>query len=258
MKYWPLVKVTVACLVLTANADAANDLTILEEFAKDFASDAFLQQPMVFGVKVDDSIYTVNAKPADDSGPAVVTVTAAEPELPTFYFSIESSIYLKQLDEGKFNSLTLMAKAFSTDETPMDIEVQDGFQPSEDFLSLVIPLSFHFWNRGTPEVIHFGRDNTRVTHGTNVGVFYYQPGFRSGWFDIRPGQHVNENPDSRLNPFPSMFIMIEGEVNALIGEQDILFKAGEMMFVPTDVSHQFINRGEQPAFGFLFSFGEGA
>jgi mannose-6-phosphate isomerase-like protein (cupin superfamily) len=140
----------------------------------------------------------------------------------------------------------------------MDIDAMEGFAPPEDFGDTIIPFTFHFWTKGAPEIVPFSPEMTRRTHGTNAGVFYYQPGLRSGWFDVRPGEHVNENEKSRDNPFPSMFIMLEGELTAIVGGVETAFKAGNMMFVPAGVSHEFINNTGKPAFGFLFMFGDGA
>jgi len=52
--------------------------------------------------------------------------------------------------------------------------------------------------------------------------------------------------------------MMDGEVTALVGDERTMFQENTMMFVPAGVSHQFINEGTEPAFGFLFMFGDGA
>lgn len=248
-----------ACGALTAaHAGEGNDIDILRGYAADFEKDAFLKAPVTFGVEVGEDFYTVEASPADGDKAANVTVNPGAPDAPVFYYTIESSDYLHKLKRGEFNALTLMAKAFSSDVTPMDIDMQEGFQPSEGFVGMVLPLTFHFWTKGKPELIPFGPNMTRETHGSNAGIFFYQPGFRSGWFDIRPGDHVNEDENSRTNPFPSMFIMISGEVTGVIDGEEMSFKAGNAMFVPAGVSHEFINKGDESAFGFLFMFGDGA
>ena len=244
--------------IASAQAGAPNDLKLIKEFARDYESDGTFKEKTVFGVKVGDEFYTVNATPASDGQEATVDVAPGAPKSPTFYFTLESSDYLKKLASGDFNSLTLMAKAFSSDVTPMDIETQKGFIPTKDFGAKILPLTFHFWTKGSPALIPFNAENTRKTHGTNAGIFYYQPGFRSGWFNIEPGDHVNENEKSRTNPFPSLFIIIKGEVTALIDGKENKFSEGNAMLIPAEVSHQFLNKGTDAAFGFLFMFGEGA
>ncbi len=252
-----LVGATAAGHVQAAEPEKSN-LAILSEYAEDYKSDPTFNVATTFGVDIGGDFYTIMANPASDGNEASVIVRKGAPDLPVFYFTLKDADYLGKLYRQEFNPLTLMAKAFSSDVTPMDIEVQEGFQPPEDFGEMILQLTFHFWTRGNPELIPFGPEMTQVTHGSNAGIFYYQPGFRSGWFDIRPGDHVNEDERSRDNPFPSMFIMIHGEVTALVGDEEIVFKEGNAMFVPAGISHQFINEGEAPAFGFLFMFGDGA
>jgi len=241
-----------ATLAGAATAKGPTDLDILKSYAADFASDKTLTSPVEFGVRVGEVFYTVTAAPGD------ARVRKGAPATPTFFFTVEDSAWLRKVDRGEVNALTSMAKAFSSDYAPMDIDVMDGFQPDAGFVGMVVPLTFHFWTRGTPEYVPFGPDMTRVTHGTNTGVFYYQPGLRSAWFNVEPGDHVNENEKSRENPFPSMVIMTKGEITAIIDGEKSTFKEGTMLFIPAGVTHEFINEGTEPAFGFLFMFGEGA
>lgn len=241
-----------------ANAASTSDLQLLQEFTADYAKDVTFKNAATFGIKIADDFYTVTAVPESAGAPAEVAVKSGMPAEPTFYYTLDDSSHLQKLASGEFNALTLMAKAFSTDVTPMDIEMQDGFQPPENFMGTLLPLTFHFWTKGQPAIIPFGPDNTRKTHGTNAGIFYYQPGFRSGWFNIEPGDHVNEDKNSRSNPFPSMFILIKGEVTTRIDGKDSQFTEGNAMVIPAGITHEFFNRGTEPAFGFLFMFGEGA
>ncbi len=234
-------------------APASSALSILKEYAADYAEDPTLTEPVVFGVRIGDDFYTVDAAPHGKAG-----VRKGAPKTPTFYFTIESEDYLEKLERGDFTALTLMGKAIETDVTPMDFAMMEGFEPPADFSATLLPLIFHFWTKGQPEIVRTAPEATRFVHGANLGVLYYQPGLRSAWFDIRPGQHVNEDPESRANPFPSLFIMVRGEATARIGGVDRPFREGEAMLVPAGVSHEFLNEGDQPAFGFLFMFGDGA
>ena len=239
-------------------ASEAPVLDVLQSFSDDYEMDVTFATNVTFGVSVGEDFYTVVATPKSDEAEAQVTVTRDKPAFPVFYYTFKDREALAKLGDGGFNALTLMGKAFSSDVTPMDIEFQEGFEAPDNFVAQLLPLTFHFWTKGKPEFIEFGADNTRMVHGTNTGILYYQPGFRSGWFNILPGQHVNEDENSRTNPFPSMFILISGEVTALIDGEELVFREGNAMLAPAGVSHQFINNGDDPAFGFLFMFGDGA
>ncbi len=251
-----------AALLAAAGAPAAvaapSNEEILKGFAEDFTQDPYLTGALRLGVEVGDQFYTIDVAPGGEGREARTNVSAGKPSEPVFYFTVENRARLEKLHAGKMNALTMMAAAFSSDVTPLDIEVMEGFEPPENFGEWIIPFIFHFWTKGTPEIVSFADQETRVTHGANVGVFYYQSGLRSAWFDIRPGQHVNEDERSRENPFPSMFFLLKGEVTAIIDNERMTFTEGNMMFIPAGVTHQFVNEGDAAAFGLLFMFGEGA
>ena len=252
-------KYVLAALVLSgaiaanamAQADPVRDQ--LEDFVADYAQDPYVTQGQSFGIRIDDRWFTVTAEPGQAS------LRDGPPEQPTFFFHGDAAA-VAAVHSGQWSGLTAMVKEFSTDPAPLDMDVMDGFQPTETFLNDLLGTAFHFWNRGQPEIIPFGRDHTRVTHGANAGVFYYQPGFRSGFFNVRPGQHVNENPDSQTNPFPSLFIVTEGWAHARINGRDLIIEEGNAYFVPAGQDHQFWlpEDAEHEMNGFLLMFGEGA
>ena len=156
------------------------------------------------------------------------------------------------------NAGTAMVKAFSTDVTPMDVDAMEGFQPDEGFLDRMLKATFHFWVRGLPEIIPFGDAYTRPSHGADAVIFYYQPGLRSGWFSIKKGQHVNSDPRMQTNPFPSMIVATEGKGTAKIGGKEVQLEAGQTLFIPPGVTHEFWNDNDAPFYGILLMFGEGA
>lgn len=242
-----------AALALAPAALADETTDILNRFVADYASDPYVTGDQSFGILVGDDWYTVTASPGRAS------LREGPPDVPTFYFTA-SPDSLAAVDAGDRNALTQMAKAFESDVTPMDMEVMEGFQPGENFLAEVLGTAFHFWTRGQPEVIPFGRGMTRVTHGTNASIFYYQPGFRSGFFHIEPGHHVNEDVNSQTNPFPSMFIVMEGWANARINGVEMRVEAGNAYLIPAGQAHEFWLEADadQDATGILLMFGDGA
>ena len=229
-------------------ADDTGD--ILERYAADYAvNDVTFTADQEFGVEVNGVMWTVRMFHADRS----YEVVQETPSTPTFYYTATGDI-LERIDRGEISAYTAMAKAFSTDVTPMDIELMDGaeFDPS------ILTHVFHFWTRGFPEVVNYAEQDLRFTHGGNAGIIYYQPGFRSGFGTISPGQHINEDPRSRTNPFPSLLIVTRGRMTARINGQDSEFSEGHFMIIPADVSHEFLNPYDEEAHFFLFMFGDGA
>jgi mannose-6-phosphate isomerase-like protein (cupin superfamily) len=208
-------------------------------------------------VEVDKEMWQIEAKMASNNGPSKVIVAKGQPKAPTFYF-VTNLRTLKDLDQGKMNALTAGVKAFSTDYAPLDIEVMEGFQPGEQFVGEVLAFTFHFWTKGIPEVVPFGQHYTRGTHGAQAAVFYYDTGLRTGYGFLHPGQHANEHPLSKSNPFSSMIILTKGKVIARLNEVDYEIGAGNAFFIPPGMTHEVLNPFDEPAEFVLLMFGEGA
>lgn len=230
---------------------------LLLRWVLDYAKDPSLRT-VVFGIEVDGRWWTVSTHVPTAKAHGVADLAAAKPPAPTFYFTLNEET-LGKLYRGELNALTAMAKARSSDPAPMDIEVMEGFTPDEDFLQTALSVAFHFWTRDQPERIPYGGEYTRSVHGAQASVFYYQPGFRSAYVQILPGQHANEKPEDQVNPFPSLFIVIDGgTAQARIGGETFDLRGREAILIPPDTAHEFWNHGDLPAEGFLLMFGEGA
>lgn len=239
-----------------APEDQAAVTAILQSYVDDYRMDPAMAD-VTFGIEVEGAWWTVTATPGEGDSPGKTKLKTGAPDEPTFYFTLDRKT-LGMLDRGELNAETAMVKEFSTDPSPMDLDVMEGFEPGPDFIGVALPATFHFWTRGLPEFIPFGESFTRHTHGADAAVFYYQPGFRSGWGSLKKGQHANANPASQTNPFPSMFIIIKGQASARIGGKEVELKSGRAVLVPAGVSHEFWNNNDAPMEFILLMFGEGA
>lgn len=230
---------------------------ILQDFADDFASDPEAAQSLLFGIRVRDAEvpdWQVEVRGGEDPD---VFLFEGFPTEPSAYFETDRAT-LEKLYSGKIAALTAMGKAFETDFAPLDLHFMDGYAPGEKIQGHLVRLSFHFWTRGFPEIVEFGAlDATRELHGGSGILFYYQPGFRSGWFHLSKGQHVNADPVMQTNPFPSMLILTEGVSEARIGGKECTLRKGQMLYVGPGVTHElWVEDGF--AEGILLMFGEGA
>ncbi len=235
---------------------------ILQDYVADFRSDPAASDPITFGVRISGDgggEWHVVVSGREEGGEmATVELRPGSPPEPTFLYVGDLQI-LRRIHDGELNALTAMAKARSSEITPMDIDVMEGFVPDGAFVARVLPLTFHFWTRGLPEVVPFGsKSMTREVHGGNASIFYYQPGFRSAWFHIEKGQHVNADPADQVNPFPSMLIITNGRAVGKIGDRELTLQGNQTVFIPANVSHEFWNPHDEPVQGILLMFGEGA
>ncbi len=262
--------VIVLALLLTAlgcsktqeeiNTDRAAE-EILQSFVGDFRKDQFAREPITFGVRVrgeggGDWHIVVEGK-SEDEKKAVVTLKKGFPAEQIGYYNMDIET-LRKLDRNELSVLTGMGKARSSDIAPVEFDIAEGFDPGPEYWERLSPFTFHFWTLGIPEVVKFAREYSRVVHGGNVVLFYYQRGLRTAWYQIEKGQHINEDPQDQTNPFPSMFIITRGKAQAKIGGVERMMKEGEMLFVSAGISHEFWNNNEEPCEFIIIMFGKEA
>ena len=234
---------------------------ILRSYVEDFQADPAAAEPIAFGIRIKDEnkaewqVAVLGKKEA--AGSYQVELRKGLPSNPSFIYTLDMTT-LRKIDNGEINALTAMGRARMSDPTPMDVEFMPGFQPDPSFLARFLPFTFHFWTRGFPETVAFGKQHSREVHGANMVVFYYQKGLRSAWGQIDKGQHVNKDPKDQTNPFPTMVIGIRGKAVAKIGGKEVILQAGRMAFIPAGVSHEAWNPYDEPAEIILLMFGEGA
>jgi mannose-6-phosphate isomerase-like protein (cupin superfamily) len=258
------ISVFLFCLFSLTSAESAQVRSageILRSYVEDFRSDPAAAEPMTFGVRIEGKgggvwLVTVAGR-KEATGGYHVELREGLPSTPSVLYTLDLNT-LRKIDDGDMNALTAMGRARASAPAPMDVEFMEGFRPEADFLARFIPYTFHFWTRGFPEVVSFGRQYSREVHGANMVVFYYQKGLRSAWAQIEKGQHVNADPKDQTNPFPTMMIGIRGRAVVKIGGKEVAMQGGQMVFIPAGVSHEAWNPYDEPAEIVLLMFGEGA
>lgn len=234
---------------------------ILRSFVEDFRTDPAASAPCVFGITVQGASqpewHVIVGGRKDAGGHYAVDLRKGLPPAPAAVYATDLET-LGKIDRGEMNALTAMGRARSSDPAPMDITLMPGFQPGEDFLAAILPLSFHFWTRGFPEIVSFGPAAGREVHGATMVVLYYQKGLRSAWGQVRKGQRVNADPRDQVNPFPTMIIGLRGRAMAKVGGVERILEPGQMVFIPPGTAHEAWNPFDEPAEFILLMFGDGA
>jgi mannose-6-phosphate isomerase-like protein (cupin superfamily) len=234
---------------------------ILRSYVEDFRNDPAAAESMTFGVRIKDGdreewcVEVGGGK--KEAGSYRIELHRGLPPSPSVIYTLDLATLCK-IDSGEINALTAMGRARASDPAPMDIEFMEGFEPGPDFLARFLAFTFHFWTRGFPETVEFGKRHSRKVHGGNMVVFYYREGLRTAWAQIEKGQHVNKDPKDQSNPFPTMMIGIRGKAIAKIGGKEVVMEGGQMVFIPAGISHEAWNPYDEPAEIILLMFGEGA
>ena len=243
--------------LLSANASADEELAveaILQEFVKDYEQDISLSYDVTFGIKVDDKRWHVVAKARTANAPPSVILAEGFPEEPTFYYETNER-FLNRVYLGEISADTGAVKANQLDYVPMDEKLMKGAKYTQQVETQRRETLFHFWTRGRPEIIKFGPQYSRNTHGAMAGVFYYGESLRTSSFILYPGMHANEDPNNQDNPFKSLMIIFKGQIKAVIGGEEVILKAGESVFIPPGVPHEFMNPFDERVEGILLMFG---
>lgn len=230
---------------------------ILNSFVRDFSKDPFAKE-MVFGFMVDkDQWHMIIEK--DSTGKLNSILKKGFPNTPILYWEMDSKT-LSWFDKG-LNGETATARAQANDTYPLKTRATEGFprylinKGLNDFLE---ELRLHFWTRGLPETFILSKDVARLSHGGYVVGLVYTEGLRTMWYQIDPGQHVNEDPIDQKNPSHSLVIITKGKCKAKIDGKEMIFEEGHSYLIPAEVSHEFWNPFDIPVQGVLIMYGEGA
>lgn len=174
-------------------------------------------------------VLPVSGRPILNRGPAGSYTVGFQTDIET----------LRKIDRGEWNALTAMGQARSSDPIPLVPKFPDKFEWTAENRAYFIPFLFHFWNREWPETVRFGESTSRLVHGGNSTVLYYDRGLRTAWYQVKPGMHINKDPEDQTNTFPSMIIVIRGQAHARIGGKARIMREGETILVPPGMTHEF-------------------
>lgn len=226
----------------------------LNRLAEDYRRDPLLV-PGAFGVEVDGRVWTIDVKGRTNGAPALVTVRQGEPEVPTFVYKMNRATF-ERITLGQWTAATAMAKARAEEPAPLEFRPAKGFRPGPDFRARFLSTTFHFWTPGYPERVGFGFKGARTVHGGEAVVLHYEPGLRSAWYGVWPGQHVNKERKDQVNDYPSLFIVLKaGSAKARIGGEEIKLHDRQSIHVPAGVAHELWNPGRQAAELIMVAFG---
>ncbi len=177
----------------------------------------------------------------------------------SYTFGFETDIEtLRRLDRGEWNALTAMGQARGTDPIPLVPKTPQGFEWTPENRGYFIPLLFHFWNRDWPERVLFGEGRTRMVHGGNTTVLYYDEGLRSAWYQVKAGMHINADPADQTNEFHTLVIMSRGAIMCRLGGIERVLREGEAVLIPAGTRHEFWAEPDQYGECIILMFGEGA
>lgn len=147
--------------------------------------------------------------------------------------------FLRRLDRGEMSALTAMGQARGSDTIPLRPEFGPEFDKLPDSSLLFRRLCFHFWTREWPEIVLFNESAAREVHGGNAAVLVYDREFRSAWYQLKPGMHINAEYKDQTNTFPQLVIVTRGRFSARLGGKKMVLSQGQAVMVPPGMAHEF-------------------
>ena len=169
---------------------------------------------------------------------------------------VMSSDTLGRIHRGEITAFTAGGKASGADVAPLEVEFGAAAEQLTDPKGTMLGFLQHFFERERPERIALGEAHSRVVHGAHAIPLYYAAGFRSAWYLVKDGQHLNEPGDT--NPYPQAFVIISGRGRAKIGDAEVEVCAGESYYIPPDSEHVLWAAPGESLEVIWFGWGEGA
>jgi len=228
---------------------------MLQDFVNSYNQKCKPKNEILFGFEVDagkSGIWTIHATP--DAG---AVLKKGKPEKPTIMMFTDMKT-LKNIHSGKMNFLTAVGRAHITDPAPLNFRFMKGAVPNPAVIYGNLPFLFHFFNRGSPEIIPFGEEHSRFIHGGNAVPIYYDEGLRTAWYQVKKGMVINKEERDQKNPFPTLIICIQGAAKAKLGDKELELKKGMSVFIPAGMTHTIWNENKEPFEFIIVMFGEGA
>ncbi|MEM7780004.1 MAG: cupin domain-containing protein [Pseudomonadota bacterium] len=227
---------------------------ILQRFVADYRLDP-LAQDITFGIEIDGMRWHVISRPSESGRVVELKDGFGDQEMLYFTASRET---LNLIDQGVWTGLTAMGAATSRDITPLDILTTEGYERGPNYDATIRPLIFHFWTRGTPEIVQFSSINSRVVHGAPASALYYDRDFRSAVYFVPPGLGREQAPTLTV-PFKRMVLILSGSGEGVMGETDFTMKAGDMVISPPNIPVTFWNASDEEPLSFVWlMWGDGA
>jgi len=228
---------------------------MIRDFAASYQEKAAIEEKAVFSIEIKGEgggEWSVQIGPERK-----VIILQGKPEEPTFYFTTDLET-LRKIYKSELSAMTAAGRARASESAPLDIKFMEGTQPSPETMARILHYTFHFFVMGSPEIVFFGEEHSRLVHGGNMVVFYYAKGLRTAWCQVKKGMVINKEERDQTNPFPTLFICTRGEGIAKLGGKVMNVKKGMMAYIPAGISHTVWNEKDEPLEGILIMFGEGA
>jgi mannose-6-phosphate isomerase-like protein (cupin superfamily) len=252
-----MMSLAVSATNAVADSRAPSAQTMLADFAAAWRGEQAMPMasPITVAVRVRDAdpgeFHAVLGKASG------ATLAPGMPEQWDVRFELDSD-WLARIHAGEISALTAMGQARADDSVPVEPRFGEAFAARDDAGLVFRRLALHFWTRDWPPRVSFGSDASRMVHGGMASVLAYDDRFRSAWYRLEPGMHINADPEDQVNDFPQLIVITDGRGQARLGGREQALEAGEAILIPPGMRHEFWAEDGQTVEMIWIAFGEGA
>jgi mannose-6-phosphate isomerase-like protein (cupin superfamily) len=142
----------------------------------------------------------------------------------------------KKIYTGELNGMTAIGRASVHQSAPLDMWLENGMTIRKINWEKLYYTVTNFFNAHPHNKVLLGREHSRNVHGGNVVALYYSVGFRSAYYNMQPGETLNESGEK--DPFNQSFVIISGKGFAKIGNDTLSIAANEAYYIKPNIEHK--------------------
>jgi mannose-6-phosphate isomerase-like protein (cupin superfamily)/putative sterol carrier protein len=162
-----------------------------------------------------------------------VEVGSHEPDLE---LTMNSETLQKILD-GEADFGALIGRSKLSDNRPINIIIRK-LENKTDAIRVLYSLMTLFFTPGKLKAKKLKKQMAGEAHGAHPIPIVYWNGVRYAWYFIKEGETLNEAGE--VDPYPQVFVILNGEGIAQIGDQDIDLSPEMAVYIPINTIHRIV------------------
>lgn len=167
------------------------------------------------------------------SGRASVVEGSAGPD---FKISMSNQTF-QEIVQRKADAFALAGRARPDEVRPIEFEVYNK-ERSKEVWETVKALLTYLFTPGKIKIKSLRPELAGQAHGAHPIPLVYWNGLRYSWILIKTGEILNK--EGERDPWPQMFLILEGKGKAIIGNEEFEIKPKTAIYIPRNCVHQII------------------
>lgn len=148
---------------------------------------------------------------------------------------------LRKILEGEADAFALTARANMSEKRPIEFQVLNN-KRMQEIWEVGKALLTYFFVPGKVKVRNLKPELAGEAHGAHPIPLAYWDGMRSSWILLEKGEVLNR--EGEKDPWPQLFIVIEGRGKAIIGDKEFEVGPNIVVYIPRNAIHQLIPEQE--------------